>query len=283
MVNSYFQVMTVPIATLHLFPKLDQKLIELLRSLKPEDWNKPTVARQWTVKDIAAHLLDGNLRVISQMRDNYFGDPPGAINSYQDLVDYLNRLNADFVLSAKRLSPALLTDLLESTGHLYLEQLRKLDPFKPALFAVSWAGQNESPNWFHIAREFTEKWHHQQQIRDAVNSPGIMNKEFYFPVLDTFMQALPYVYRHTDAPQGTTIRVSVSTEAGGDWYLSRMGNQWQLIQPSDTCSAQITLHPDIAWRLFTKAIPAEEAKKKTTYSGNPDLVNPLFSMVAVMA
>lgn len=275
--------MAVPIETLHLFPSLDQKLIELLRSLKPEDWNKPTVARLWTVKDIAAHLLDGNLRVISQMRDNYFGDPPGAINSYQDLVDYLNRLNADFVRAVKRLSPALLTDLLESTGHLYLEQLRRLDPFKPAVFAVSWAGHSESPNWFHIAREFTEKWHHQQQIRDAVNRKGIMIREFYFPVLDTFMQALPHVYRNTDAPQGTTIQVSVSSEAGGNWYLSRTGNQWQLIQPVNTCSAQITLDPDIAWKLFTKAIPAEEARRKTPCSGNPDLANPLFSMVAVMA
>jgi hypothetical protein len=39
--------MEVPIPTLHLFQPLDQKLIELLKSLSHEDWNKPTVAKLW--------------------------------------------------------------------------------------------------------------------------------------------------------------------------------------------------------------------------------------------
>ncbi len=55
----------IPIPTLHLFPVLDKLLIDLLFSLSPEEWNKPTVARLWTVKDIAAHLLDGSVRCIA--------------------------------------------------------------------------------------------------------------------------------------------------------------------------------------------------------------------------
>jgi len=54
----------IPIPTLHLFPVLDELLIGLLKSLSADDWNKPTVARLWTVKDIAAHLLDTNVRTI---------------------------------------------------------------------------------------------------------------------------------------------------------------------------------------------------------------------------
>jgi len=56
---------SIPIPTLHLFPVLDELLIGLLSSLSPEDWNKPTLARSWSVKDIAAHLLDTNMRTIS--------------------------------------------------------------------------------------------------------------------------------------------------------------------------------------------------------------------------
>src|SRR5688500_10808360 len=32
-------------------------LLELLRSLAPEDWGRVTVCDPWTVKDMAAHLL----------------------------------------------------------------------------------------------------------------------------------------------------------------------------------------------------------------------------------
>lgn len=78
----------IPIQTVHLFPILDGLLIELLKSLTEEEWNARTVARKWTVKDIASHLLDGNLRALSISRDHYFGEKPENINSYQDLVDF---------------------------------------------------------------------------------------------------------------------------------------------------------------------------------------------------
>ncbi len=139
--------MRVPISTLHLFPILDQKLIELLKSLTPEDWNKKTRAKQWTVKDIAGHLLDGNLRTLSISRDRHFGEAPENIQSYQDLVNFLNRLNADWVKAMKRLSPVVLIDLLETTGHAYYTHLASLNPMEEAIFSVGWAGEDKSLNW----------------------------------------------------------------------------------------------------------------------------------------
>lgn len=81
------------IETIHLFPILDAKLMELLHSLAADEWDMQTVAKRWKVKDVAAHLLDGNLRGLSVSRDNYFGEKPENIHSYQDLVDFLNQLN----------------------------------------------------------------------------------------------------------------------------------------------------------------------------------------------
>src|SRR5690348_13792537 len=97
--------MQIPIPTLHLFPKLDAKLLDLLKSLSIDEWNKPTLAKQWTVKDIASHLLDGNIRTLSFSRDQYVGERSEKVSAYQDLVDYLNRLNADWVKATKRVSP----------------------------------------------------------------------------------------------------------------------------------------------------------------------------------
>lgn len=271
------------IHTRHLFPLLDKKLIDLLRGLSAEEWNKRTLAKQWTVKDIASHLLDGNLKVISQMRDGYFGDPPGQINSYQDLVDYLNKLNADWVKASKRLSPVVLTELLEITGKEYYEQLSKLDLFKPALYAVSWAGQTESPNWFHIAREYTEKWHHQQQIREAVERPGIMTREFFYPLMDTFMQALPYTYKSIKATDGTTIRVTVTSEIGGSWQIVCHANTWRFVPVGAEPDTHIVLHPDTAWKLFTNGLTTADAEKSIQFTGNVSLGRPILSMLTVMA
>ena len=83
----------------------------MLRSLAPEDWQRPTLARKWTVQDVAAYLLDGNLRTLLMLRDGHFGDVPED-SSYDGIVACLNRLNADWVRAARRLSPAVLIDLL---------------------------------------------------------------------------------------------------------------------------------------------------------------------------
>ena len=41
------------------------------------------------------------------------------------------------------------------------------------ILALPWIGQKKwkAKNWMAIAREYTEKWLHQQQIRDAIQQP----------------------------------------------------------------------------------------------------------------
>jgi len=101
-----------------------------------------------------------------------------------------------------------------------------LDPFAPAVFNVSWAGEKQSLNWFDTARGLTERWHHQQQIHLATNRPSLLEPELYHPVLDCFMRGLPYLYRDVEAPPGTLVLVQVSGQCGGCWFLSK---GWQLL------------------------------------------------------
>lgn len=272
------------IHTTHLFPVLDDKLIELLDSLSPEEWNRQTVARLWTVKDVAAHLLDGNIRGLSLARDRHVLVPDREIGSYPDLVGYLNALNADWTRAARRMSPPVLTRLLQSTGREYAQYLATLDPHGEAIFPVSWAGEQTSPNWFHVAREYTEKWHHQQQIREAVGKEGIMTRELFLPFMDTFMRGLPHAYRHTQAPEGTTVRVVVDTHIGGNWSVVRTEDRWQLTAtPPENVHATLHLPPGTAWKLFTKGMPPEMALGQARIAGDEALARVALWMVAVMA
>ena len=273
-----------PIYLTELFPKLDLRLIDLLNDLSTEDWRRPTVCPLWNVKDIAAHLLDTNFRRISALRDNYSGEKMEGVNSYRGLVDFLNRLNADWVKAARRLSPRILIDLHEQTGRQVYQLFSSLDPDAPALYPVAWAGEGESANWFDIAREYTEKWHHQQQIRMAVGRPGIMDRELYFPVLDTFMRALPFTYQNVNAEEGALIKFRIMGEAGGEWYLLRRAGRWQLLcEATGDCISEVTIDQNIAWRLFTKGIDREEARPRIIIQGRMELGSEILGMLAVMA
>lgn len=270
--------------TLHLFPILDAKLMELLQSLTSDEWNMQTVAKHWKVKDVAAHLLDGNLRGLSASRDAYFGEKTENIHSYQDLVDFLNQLNMSWTNATKRLSPQVITDLLESTGKAYYEYLKTLSPYDEAVFSVAWAGQATSPNWFHIAREYTEKFLHQQQIRDAVGKPGIMTRELYFPFIDTLMNAFPHTFRDVNAETGTVVSIEVATDIGGIWSIIKTENGWNLDKSNNLqANAKLLIDPETAWKLFSKSWRPEQVIDKVKLDGERKLAKQALNLVAVMA
>ncbi len=274
----------IPIDTRALFKPLDHQLVKLLKSLNEEDWSRQTVAKQWKVKDVASHLLDGNLKTLSMQRDGYFGEQPPEIKNKRDLINWLNQLNADWVNVSRRLSPQVLTMLLASTGDLVSDYFASLDPFHPAIFAVDWAGESESLNWMHVAREYTEKWHHQQQIRDAVSLDGILTKEFFYPVIDTFFKALPYTFRKIAAEPNTVVKTTVTTEAGGNWYLIKKENEWQLTKEVDfEPDAIVEIPIDISWKLFSKSLRPADVIDDVKISGNELLGKSVLQMVSVMA
>lgn len=271
------------IQTLHLFRPLNRELLDTLRTLTAADWSRKTVARAWTIKDVASHLLDGNLRAIALYRDGWQLPPP-AIRSYEELVAYLNRLNASWVAAAQRLSPALLMEWLEVSHESYIQCLEALDPDAPAVYGVAWAGESVSTNAFHVAREYTEKWHHQQQIQDALGSDRILTAMYYRPVLDTFLMGLPHAYRQVNAANGARVVVEIAGDAGGIWTLERTGSGWRLFPEFRGGSAVHAVIPAyLAWKLFTKAVAPEEVRPHLTMVGNEEMAKPLLGLIAVMA
>jgi len=272
-----------PILTVDLFPVLEGKLIELLRCLRHDDWSRPTLAKQWTVKEVASHLLDGNLKRLSIQRDGFFGLAPPPRGGYEAFVAFINRNNADWVQAARRLSPRVLIDLMEITSRQVYELFRSLDPLAPALWGVTWAGEETSANWFDIAREYTERWHHQQQIRVAVDQPGINGRELYFPVLDTFMRGMPHAFRSVEAREGTVVEIQVTGEAGGSWFVERTDSNWRLEQHAPSAEATLKMDQELAWRVFTKAVDAETAARDVTISGDRSLAMQALLLVAVLA
>jgi uncharacterized protein (TIGR03083 family) len=266
-----------------LLRKIDHLLIKLLTSLEPEEWNRKTVAKKWTVKDVAAHLLDTNLRGLSYSRDRYFGENSLVVNSYEELVDFLNRLNLLWTDAAKRISPEVLIDLLKHTGPQYIDHLESLKHDADAIFPVAWAGHDISPNWFHIAREYTEKFLHQQQIRDAVGKPGILTGELYKPFLDTLLQALPVTLSKSIQPNHTIICLHIVNELDHRWFIEYINNSWEFTHTYEAATTTVTLEANTAWKLFSKSIRPAEANNSIQISGNKELGEKVLQMVSFMA
>ena len=139
-----------PVLVTRLFPQLLDKLLEALLSLSPEEWELPSTNPSWTVRDVALHLLGGDIGQLSMERDGFESSLIRAEN-WDQLVISLNAHNEQWVSAGRRISPQLLCDLLRITGEQVHQLFASLNPCSIGP-EVSWAGPGPTPMWLHIAR-----------------------------------------------------------------------------------------------------------------------------------
>ena len=273
-----------PLDTRAMFRPVSASLVTLLRRLTPDEWKRPTVAGSWQVRDVVAHLLDTTLRRLSFHRDAMMPPPPAApISSEADFVAFINSLNAQWVNAAARLSPRVLTDLYERASADVADWFKAQPLDGPALFPVSWAGEQESANWFDIGREFTELWHHQQQIRMAVGAEPLVDSRYLHAVIDQAVHGLPHAYRDVPAATGETVVIEVTGQAGGLWTLWREEERWRLSAGAPVQeTTRVRIDDDSAWKLLFNALPQSAAAAAVTVIGRAALAEPIFGARSVI-
>ncbi len=274
------------IDTRSLFASERADLLNLLGSLTPAQWQLRTVCEGWSVHDVALHLLWGDISNLSRRRDGYFGraeDAPTDLVSLDALIAFVDALNDNWLRGARRISPRLVQSLLRITGQEWFEWVATVD-IEALGDPVGWAGPDPAPVWLDIAREFTERWVHQQHIRDATGLPGATESQYMKPVLATFAMALPYALHGVDAPPGTRARLTITGESGGTWTAIRNSSVWSFeITGGAAPDASVSLDQNAAWRLFTRGIDRSVATGQARLSGNSELTAAMLNMVTILA
>ncbi len=271
-----------PIEVVELFPPLLEALLEVLAGLSADEWRRPIARSDWTVKDTALHLLGDEIGILSRQRDG-FSLPGEAPADWPTLVAWLNRWNEEWLRASRRISPRLLCDLLRFTGTQACAHFAARDLSAPG-GPVSWAGPAPAPVWLDVAREYTERWHHQQHIREAVGRPGLLAPRFLAPVLDTFVRSLPHTYHGVEAAEGTLVALTISGDAGGRWRLRREQGRWALYAGGEgAAQAEVVIPQDVAWRLFTRGVSRDEARAASTLRGDEGLALKMLDAVAIIA
>jgi uncharacterized protein (TIGR03083 family) len=269
-----------PLPSLEAFPAERAALLDLLRGLSPDEWARPTMCPGWSVKDIAAHLVADDLGRLSGQRDGHRHRAPDPA---EPLVRFIDRQNGEWVEAMRRLSGPVVVSLLELSGAQTLDFFRSVDPDAPGI-PVSWAAADPAPAWLDLARELTERWHHQAEIREALGAPMLDDPAILGPVHAAFAHGLPVTFRAVVAPLGTTVSLVIPGRAGGAWTVERREAAWRLWlgEPADP-TARVVLPPAVAWRMYTRTLPREELRAAATMTGEPALAEQLLTTVSIVA
>jgi uncharacterized protein (TIGR03083 family) len=268
-----------PIDVRPLLPRERAKLLELLAGLESSDWTRATVCPGWNIHDVALHLLGNDIGrlgppVQSEARSGKLG--------FGSLAGSIEQSNEDWVRAARRIPPSLLVEFLALGGPRVDAAFARLDMGAEGV-AVAWTGTGPSPYWLDVAREYTERWVHHQQIRQALGRPALLGRRWLHPVLATFMRALPLAYESVPATAGTRVAVVVDGPAGGRWLIRRGDERWSLIADDGRPAAtEVRMGVNIVWRLWTRLATVDEAQAYIAIAGDENLGVPAARVVAVM-
>jgi uncharacterized protein (TIGR03083 family) len=224
-------------------------LCDLLDSLAPDEWTRPTACDQWAVHGIVAHLLHDDLRILSHGRDGFAA---GWFTGPEDeLAAWLGARNERFVEALSELSPPLLVELLRWTAPQVEETFDRVDTRTPDA-GVSWAGLHDAaPGWLGRAREYTERFLHQQQIRDATGQPGLWTAEYVGALLDTFGWALVPVL----PASSERVALRIDGVAPRVWCFERGDDGWRRGERDREGDPVILDRAAVAWLTSARGTP----------------------------
>ncbi|MCG3750224.1 hypothetical protein FKO37_07000 [Amycolatopsis sp. Poz14] len=241
-----------PIDVLPLLVREEQALIGVLSDLRTPEWALPALG-EWTVHDLTAHILGLKLRRLSRDRDGHLGE------------------GTSWVSACRQLSPEVLFAMLVDSTTQLTELWKHRDLDEPAA----------APTWLTVARDYTEQWVLQQQIREAVEAPLLDEPEFRTPVVDTLLRSLPQTLRAVPARAGR--QVACSVEGAGRWTLRATSVGWTIDRGAATSRsplAALATDADALWRLCSGTLPAAEADARVQVSGDPAVCEILLSLRA---
>ncbi len=256
-----------------------------MRQLGDDDWDRSTVAGGWRVRDVVGHLLDIDLRTVSGGRDRHrLGARGRSLASFSDVLGFINELNAEGVSYTARLSPRVMTDLLDVAGRWVSAYVASLPPHDEARISVLWADEDRSTNWMNIGRDFTEHWHHQMQIRDAVGAAPLLQRQWIEPLLDLSVRAFRRAYKTVSAAPGTAVAFEIDVDDHpAAWSVIRDESGWTVMRGrSDDAAASLRTDADTAWKLLYNALSRDTARARVAITGDAALVEPMLNARSVM-
>lgn len=256
------------------------RLLDMLRSLSAEDWQRATPCPGWDVLGLVNHLVGDDLSMIAWQRDHHHGTPaPDGVDE-ATFIDWLDGLQIEWVHAARRISPRLAVELLDWLDDPVADTFAAQDP-RSCTARVSWASDSPVPIWLDQARELTERWIHRQQLHEAVGRPTDLDEDLAGPVLDALRWAYPHRLGAANVPDGS-VDIEIAEPLHRIWRLTDRGGGWVFTEQTDApAGAALAMTAEQAWRLLTNNYDTETHGELWT-SGDPTLIEVVVRTRAII-
>jgi uncharacterized protein (TIGR03083 family) len=257
-------------------------LLDLLRGLRPEDWDRPTECPAWNVKGIALHILGDDLSLLSRQRDASTDSLTIFATAHPGLTfrSLLDGFNEQWVTASAFLSAESLIGLLWIVGDWSDAFYREVGLDTLSREPVGLFAQTEpSPYWQVIAREYVERFVHQSQIRRAVGAPDLDGDVVVWAATVVVHILAAWLADYAPAV-GSTIEIDFGVPSRLCVW-ERTAERW-VVRDEGTAdaAARISVEPGSTVAMLSRGITTTAAAEALTISGDAALARGAIEIVA---
>jgi hypothetical protein len=260
-------------------------LLELLRSLSADEWERPTECPAWSAKGIALHILGDDLSLLTRQRDAstnslilFAADHPGS--SFRSLLDGFNE---QWVAASRFLSSELVIEMLGLVGDWSEAFYRDVGLDATSREPVGLFAETEpSPYWQVIAREYLERFTHQSQIRRAVGASELGGELATSAAKVTVHVLAAWMLNYVPAA-GSTIEIDFGAVGARTW--ERKADRWAVLEGSadPAATALIAVSRTDAVAMLSRGILQDDVATLLTIGGDEALARGAIDIIAPLA
>ena len=180
-------------------------VVTLLRSLRDEDWSRPTDCPGWDVRAVAAHL--------AHLESELAGNPQQDVEvpELAHVASTMGAYTERGPIARRSWDTAAVVDELETSAATRLAGLRADPPTDGSVRAPVTPG-NIGWTWDTLlSNRPLDVWMHEQDIRRAVGRPGGLDSPAARHTMGVFARGLGYVVgKRVAPPAGTSVLLDVT-------------------------------------------------------------------------
>jgi hypothetical protein len=148
---------------------------------------------------------------------------------------------------------------------------------------VSWVHPDRpAPAWLDCARDVTEDWVHQEQIRQAVGRQQCPDVTVLYAVIDTFMHAMNHTLDQHDFLPGYTLVVRIEPELHAAWSWSNRDGRWSAAERVPHPTTEITGDAQTWWQLCVRMLTPAQARDRVRVVGDEQLARAALNIVSII-
>lgn len=249
---------------------------ELASTFTEGDWSSRTPCPGWTSRDIIAHIIGTESMLAGIDTPPHSGERPAHVhNEIGELneawIDYLRDLDTG----------ALMRRFDEITGARG-ETLKEMSDEE--FFAPSWTPEGKGTYAKFMRIRIFDCWMHEQDLREAVGSPGGEDSVAARISVEEMLGKLGYIVgKRAGAPEGTSLTVNLTGPVGRSVSVLVEGRA-RLLDENETApdpTVTITLPATVFARLYGGRVDAGAVATDIDIEGESELAQRVLSELAV--